>query len=73
MAKVDISEFRRVKKCIIGNLALSEEQWKKLNAALSYPSEEIPTTEIMRVLGEWGFKVKRTALGDHRREVCCCE
>jgi hypothetical protein len=70
---IDLSEFRRTKKCIIGLLALSEEQWKKLNAAFSYPVEEIPTTEIMRVLGTWGFKVKRTALSEHRRGVCCCE
>jgi hypothetical protein len=71
--KVDLSEFMRVKKCLVGSLELSEEQRRKLNAALAYPVEEIPTTEIMRVLGTWGFKVKRTTLSEHRRQVCCCE
>ena len=73
MNKIDISEFRRIKKCSVGSLQLSDEQWKKLNAALAYPIEEIPNVEIIRVLGTWGFKIKRTVLSEHRRGVCCCE
>lgn len=73
MPKEDLSEFLRVKRCIIGALELSDEQRRKLNAAMAYANEEIPTTEIMRVLGTWGFKIKRTSLSEHRRGVCCCE
>jgi hypothetical protein len=73
MSKIDLSEFKRIKKCVVGSLQLDDEQWKKLNAALAYAVEEIPNTEIIRVLGIWGFKVKRTAMSQHRRGVCCCE
>lgn len=73
MSKIDLSEFKRIKKCVVGSLELNDEQWKKLNAALAYAVEEIPNTEIIRVVGTWGFKVKRTSLSEHRRGVCCCE
>jgi hypothetical protein len=73
MSKIDLSEFKRIKKCVVGSLLLDDEQWKKLNAALAYAVEEIPNTEIIRVLGVWGFRVKRTAMSEHRRGVCCCE
>jgi len=73
MAKPDLTEFFRIKRCVIGSLDLSDVQREKLNAALAYSNEEIQTVEIMRVLGEWGFKVKRTTLSEHRRGTCCCE
>jgi hypothetical protein len=71
--KIDLSEFYKPKKCSIGSLTLSKEQWEKLNYALSRPNKEIQTATIMVVLEEWGFPVKRTTLGEHRRGTCCCE
>lgn len=72
MAKPDLSEFFRVKKCVIGELSLSKEQWEKLNNAMSMPNKDVPTTVVMEVLETWGFPVKRTALVQHRRSQCCC-
>jgi len=72
MPQEDLSEFIRVKRCAVASLELSDEQRRKLNAAMACSNEEIPNTEIIRVLGTWGFKTKRTVLSEHRRGVCCC-
>ena len=75
MDKEQLAEFFRpkeIKRCSVGALNLSDEQREKLNAALSYPNEEIPNTAIIRVLRDWGFEIGRTVLGEHRRKACCC-
>jgi len=73
MQKPDISEFFTIKQCAIGSLLLSEEQRNKINYVLKLSNEEVQTATIMRVLNDWGFPVKRTTLGEHRRGTCCCE
>jgi hypothetical protein len=72
MSKVDLSEFYSAKKCAIGSLPLSEEQWAKINTVLKMPNKEVQTATIMEVLDKWGFPVKRTTLSEHRRGLCCC-
>lgn len=73
MAKPDLSEFILPRKCVIGELSLSKEQWEKLNFALEQPNRDIQTTTIMDVLSNWGHPVKRTSLSAHRRGQCRCE
>jgi hypothetical protein len=73
MSKPDISEFFTIKKCPIGSLPLSEEQRDKINYVLKLSNQEVQTSTIMKVLIDWGFSVKRTTLGEHRRGTCCCE
>ena len=73
MSKIDLSEFYSTKKCAIGALALSNEQWEKINIVLKKSNQEVQTATIMEVLDKWGFSVKRTTLSEHRRGLCCCE
>lgn len=73
MAKPDLSEFFRIKRCAVGSLNLTDEQREKLNAALEHSHDDISNVDIMRVLKQWGFSVKKTTLSEHRRNVCCCD
>lgn len=72
MANPDLSEFIVAKKCVVGALAFDKEQREKFDAACAMPTSVIPSTEIMRVLDQWGFKVKKTSLSEHRRGKCRC-
>jgi len=73
MVKPDLSEFVRVKKCVVGSLELSEEQREKFEYAMKQPNSLIMTSDIEKVLKNWGFSIKRTSLSVHRRGACCCK
>jgi len=75
-APLDVSEFEDANKrnypiCSIRALALTEEQRAKVNAALG--RSDITTAAVARVLQSWGFKVRETTVGRHRKHKCGCE
>lgn len=75
MDKKDLSEFFRPKqnrRCALAMLELSDEQREKLNAALGFSNAEISNATIVQVIHDWGFRVGRTVVGEHRRGACCC-
>ena len=75
MDKKDLSEFfrqKQSKRCALAALEMNDEQRKKLNAALEFSNADISNATIVQVLHEWGFRVGRTVVGEHRRGACCC-
>jgi hypothetical protein len=73
MGEIDLSEFLVTKKCVVASLPLTKDQREKFDAALKYPTSTIPNINIQQVLENWGFKVKKTSLSEHRRGKCCCQ
>lgn len=79
MAKpaVDLSEFEAHRKqvgpeCSIGLIIekLTEQQRVNLDAALA--DRSITTSQIRRVMVEWGHPVSHSTVQRHRRKECLC-
>lgn len=72
--KVDLSEFRRIRKpgCTFAQLDFTQEQLEKLRIVM--PSTDYSTRGIHEVLtSKWGFSIAEESLRKHRDGKCLCQ